>query len=183
MAFSVCCAVQQLADTAGVGSTISGLVCHANSTVVDNIYRDLVFPQLLRQHYYDVLEREGHGVLLGSPIVGCCAQVRRTPASGKSTLAQLLLYHIMAPEPSTPFIWIEGWPVRAHEGAVDRYYFLRLTIVNVRKVRLRSRFLQVSLIYLSLGSHPDIQEQWTMFSTLFLVTMLVLPTFVRITRI
>ena len=86
----------------------------------------------------------------------------------------------MALEPSTPLIWIDGWLVRDMKERWTMflffYYFLRLTIVNITKVLLPSSFLDLFIFRI-------MQERWTMFSTLSLVTMLVLPTFVRITRI
>lgn len=37
-------------------------------------------------------------------------QVRGTPGTGKTSLAELLAYHITQQEPTTHVIWMQGWP-------------------------------------------------------------------------
>jgi hypothetical protein len=39
-----------------------------------------------------------------------CSQVRGTPSTGKTSLAELLGDHITQQEPTTNVIWIQGWP-------------------------------------------------------------------------
>jgi adenylate kinase family enzyme len=38
------------------------------------------------------------------------SQVRGTPGAGKTSLAELLEYHITQQEPTTHLIWMQGWP-------------------------------------------------------------------------
>jgi len=40
-------------------------------------------------------------------------QVRGTPASGKTSLAELIRYHVSQQEPATHVIWIQGWPFKS----------------------------------------------------------------------
>ena len=53
-------------------------------------------------------------------------QVRRTPASGKSTLAKLLSQHIQDQEPDVRAIWIGGWKLDDVAECGGWYSFLKM---------------------------------------------------------
>jgi hypothetical protein len=52
-------------------------------------------------------------------------QVRGTPASGKTTLAKLLIQHIHVQEPSVNVIWIPSWKLDEVEGCGGWYLYLK----------------------------------------------------------